>query len=109
MVSFDAKWLFTNLPLEKTIDITIERIYDRKEIRIRITRPEMKELLTLCTKNAHFTFDNQLYLQDDELAMGSLLEPVHAGILMVELGTRIVLKKDLSMTQLVMLTMVALL
>ena len=31
MVSFDAKSLFTNAPLEKTIDITLERIYDRKE------------------------------------------------------------------------------
>ena len=50
MVSFDVKSLFTNVLLEKTFDITIERIYDRKEINTQITRPEIKELLTLCTK-----------------------------------------------------------
>ena len=30
MVSFDVKSLFTNVSLGKTIDITLERIYDRK-------------------------------------------------------------------------------
>ena len=45
MVSFDVNSLFTNVPLEKTIDITLERIYDRKEINTQIARPEMKELL----------------------------------------------------------------
>ena len=57
----DIKWvflcvksLFTNVPLKKTIDITLERIYDLKEINTQITRPKMKELLTLCTKNASF-------------------------------------------------------
>ena len=58
MVSFDVKSLFTNVPLEKTIDLTPGRIYDRKEINTQITRPEMKELLTLYTEDIHFTFDN---------------------------------------------------
>ena len=43
-VSFDVKSLFTNVLLEKTLDMTTERIYDRKEINTQITRPEMKEL-----------------------------------------------------------------
>ena len=46
---------------KKTIDITLERIYDCKEIDTQITRPDMKELLTLCTKNVNFTYDNQVY------------------------------------------------
>ena len=90
MVSFDVKSFFTNVPLEKNINITLERIYDRKEINTQITRPEMKELLTLCTKNVHFTFNNQVYQQNDGLAMGSPLGPVLAGIFMVELETRII-------------------
>ena len=60
MPFFDVKSLFTNVPLERTIGITLERIYDRKEINTQITRSEMKELLTLCSKNVHFTFDNQV-------------------------------------------------
>ena len=65
MVSFDVKSLLTNAPLEKTIDITLQKIYDHEEIKTQIARPEMKELLTLCTKNVHFTFDNQVYQQND--------------------------------------------
>ena len=49
----------------------------------------MKELLTLRTKNEHFTFHNQVYQQNDALAMGSPLGPALAGIFMVELETRI--------------------
>ena len=45
MVSFDVNSLFTNVPLEKTIAITLERIYDLKEINTQIARLEMKELL----------------------------------------------------------------
>ena len=45
----------------------------------------MKELLLLCTKNAHFTFNNKIYQQCDGVAMGSPLGPVIAGIFMVEL------------------------
>ena len=47
----------------------------------------MKELLTLRTKNVHFTFDNQVYHQNDGVAEGSPLQTIHAGIFMVELET----------------------
>ena len=87
MVSFDVNSLFTNVPLEKTIKITLEKIYDRKEIINEITNHEMKELLTLCTKNVYFTFDNQVYKQNDGVAMRSPLGPVLAGTFMVELET----------------------
>ena len=87
MVCFDVTSLFTNVPLEKTIKITLEKIYDRKEIINEITNPEMKELLTLCTKNVYFTFDNQVYQQNDGVAMRSPLGPVLAGTFMVELET----------------------
>ena len=50
----------------------------------------MKKLLTLHTKNVHFTFDNQVYQQNDGVAMGSPLGPVLAGIFMIELETLII-------------------
>ena len=52
MVSFDVKSLFTNAPLEKTIEITLERIYESKEINTSISKKEMKKVLTLYSKNA---------------------------------------------------------
>ena len=32
MVSFDVKSLFTSVPLTETIDIILDRVYNRKEI-----------------------------------------------------------------------------
>ena len=91
IVSFDVKSLFTNVPLEKTIEITLKRIYERKEINTSISKKEMKQLLTLCTKNVHFTYDNKVYQQNDGVAMGSPLGPVLSGIFMVELENSLVL------------------
>ena len=55
MVSFDVKSLFINVPLDRTINIILRKIYNHKELETPITRCEMKEMLTLCTKNVHFT------------------------------------------------------
>ena len=53
MVFFDVKSLFTNVPLDRIINIILKRIYDDNELRISISRNEMKELLLLCTKKIH--------------------------------------------------------
>ena len=76
IVSFDVKSLFTNVPLEKTIEITLKRIYERKEINTPLSKKEMKQLLTLCTKYLHFIDDNKVYQQNDGITMGSPLGPV---------------------------------
>ena len=85
MVSFNVKSLFTNVPLEYTIDLVLKRIYDNGELSTDITRSEMKEMLKLCTKNEHFTFNGDIYLRTDGVVIGSPLGPVLAGILMVHL------------------------
>ena len=50
----------------------------------------MKELLYLCTKNIHFSFDNNTYFQNDGIAMGPLLVPILANISMVELERSVI-------------------
>ena len=92
MVSFDVKSLFTSVPLEYTIDIIIKRIFEDHEITTIFTKSEMKKLLTLCTKNVHFSFNNEIYIQIDGVAMGSPLGPVIENIFMVELETTLVSK-----------------
>ena len=87
IVSFDVKSLFINVPLDRRIDIVLRRIYDKHELQTSITRSEMKELLILCTKNVHFTFDNVIKVQNDGVAMGSPLGPVLSDIFMIELET----------------------
>ena len=81
VISFDVKALFTNVPLDYTINLIIKRIYDNHEINTNISRKEIKDVLILCIKNVHFS--GQIYIQCDGVAMGSPLGPVL--VLMVEL------------------------
>ena len=45
----------------------------------------MKEMLTLSTKNVHFTYNRKIFVQTDGVAMGSPLGPVLADIFMTEI------------------------
>ena len=44
----------------------------------------------LCRKNVHFTFNNKIYIQNDDAAIGSPLGPVLANVFMVELETALI-------------------
>ena len=73
LILFDVKSLFTNVPLQKTIDIVLKRIYENKEINTSISKKYMKDMLILCTKSVHFSMNGDIYLQIDGVAMGSTL------------------------------------
>ena len=85
LISFDVTSLFTNVPLDFTIDLIHKRIYDENEVNTNIPKQQMRDLLFLCTKNVHFSYNGDNYTQVDGVAMGSPLGPVLAGIFMVEL------------------------
>ena len=53
----DVSSLFTNVPLDYTIDVILRRIYTEREIETNITKKELKDLLILCTENVHFSFN----------------------------------------------------
>ena len=61
MMPFEVKSLFTSIPLNKTTKITLEWIYDRKELNTDIPKSVMKEMLLLCTMDAHFLFEYEIY------------------------------------------------
>ena len=70
-VSFDAESLFTNVPLNKTINIILDRIYRQKSLKTNFKKRTMKKLvLDSCTKTA-FSYDNIFYQQCDGVSMGS--------------------------------------
>ena len=50
----------------------------------------MKKLLTLCTKNVHFTLNNEIYIQNDGVAMESPLGPILANVFIMELENTLV-------------------
>ena len=52
----------------------------------------MKNLLIYCTKNVHFSFNGNIYIQCDGVAIGSPLGPTLAGTFIVELERSIVPK-----------------
>ena len=66
--------------MECTIGLTLEQIYNEGELVTNITRSEMKEMLLLCTKNVHFSYNQEIYIPKDGVAMGSPLSSVLVGI-----------------------------
>ena len=71
--------LFTNTPLQKTIDTAINLIFNHNP-NLNITR---KELFLLATSKTHyFIFNSKFYNQINGIAMGSPLAPVLASIFM---------------------------
>ena len=89
-VSFDVQSLFTNVPVKKTINIILDRVYNKKLINTNLKKRTMKKLLVdSCTKTA-FSFDNVLYELCDGVSMGSPLGPVLANIILTEFENVIV-------------------
>ena len=82
MASFDVKSLFTQIPLDETIDICLEELFINTEVVNGFTRSQLRELLFLATKECYFLFNNTLYKQIDGVSMGSCLGPSLANIFM---------------------------
>ena len=78
LISFDVKSLFTNVTSDFTIYLILKRIYEDNEIQTNVKKKEMKQLLLLCTKNVHFSYNGIIYQQCDGVAMASSLGPVLA-------------------------------
>ena len=90
MVSFDVVSLFTSVPLDFTIDLILEKICRDKVIKTKLKREELRNLLEICTKEMHFSFNGEIYKQVNGVAMGSPLGPVIANIFMAELEKQII-------------------
>ena len=81
LVSYDVTSLFTNIPLQETIDIAINLIFNHNP-NLNITKKELKKPFLFATSQTHFIFNSKFYNQIDGAAMGSPLAPVLANIFM---------------------------
>ena len=90
LYSLDVESLFTNVPVNRTIDIICERVYNHATISPPpIPKPVLKKLLTTCTTEVPFRdIDGKMYLQIDGVTMGSPLGPTFANFFMTEVETR---------------------
>ena len=82
MTSLDVDALFTNIPLEETIDICVDNLYSDNENPPNIPNYNFRNLLNIATKETFFMFNNKYYKQVDGVAMGSPLGPALANIFM---------------------------
>ena len=83
-VSFDVKSLFTNIPLTKTINIILQRIYDSKLILTNLFRRSLKKLLLNSGTKTIFSNNGNYHKQIHGVSMGSPLGPTLANIIMTE-------------------------
>ena len=81
MVSFDVESLFTNIPLDETIELAVTYIFKHRP-DLNVSRDELIKLFDFATKQTHFLFNNKLYDQIDGVAMGSPLGPALANLFM---------------------------
>ena len=81
LVSYDMTSLFTNIPLQETIDIAISLIFNHNP-NLNITTKELKKLFLFATSQSDFNFNSKFYNQIDRVAMVSPLAPVLANIVM---------------------------
>ena len=80
MCLFDVSSLFTNVPLDETIVICVDTLYNIPDSQSCIPKEVFVELLDSATSTVEFSFDNTIYRQIDGVAMGSLLGPALANI-----------------------------
>ena len=71
---------FINIPLEETIDICTNTLFES------LSKIEFKGLLSLATKESYFIFVGKLYKEVDEVAMGLPLGQTLANAFQVHFG-----------------------
>ena len=79
MASLDVESLFTNIPLDETIEIVTNKVFHQKSQVKGLSRHDFKSLLSLCTKGTVFYYNGNYYRQRDGVAMGSPLGPALAN------------------------------
>ena len=72
MGNLDVDFLFTNIPLEETIDICLNTLFENME-KVGLSKIEFKKLLSLATKESYSIFNRKLYKQVGGVAIGSPL------------------------------------
>ena len=80
MGSLDVDSFFTNIPLEETINICTNLLYNNEDVIEGINKSEFKNLLSLANQESYFIFNDVLYKQKNGMAMGSPFGPTMANV-----------------------------
>ena len=80
MASFDIESLFTNIPLQETIDLCVENLFQDRTHVDNLSKDSFRELLTRNMSESFVLFHQEFYKQHDGVAVGSPLELMLANI-----------------------------
>ena len=73
IASFDIASLYTNVPIQETVDIAVNKVCDVGNDIRNMTKQTFKKLLLLCVNDNHIIFNGKYYRQFEGFAMGSPL------------------------------------
>ena len=85
MQDFNVISIFTNVPLNKFINIILEQIYKEKLVNTKLRKNTLKKLVKDCCTKTAFSFNGIIRKQKERVSMGSSLSPVVANIIWTEL------------------------
>ena len=80
MASLDVDSLFTNVPLDETIGICTQGLFENESTVCGLNKKEITEMLSLTTKESIILFDIGFYSQIYGVTMGSPLGPTLANV-----------------------------
>ena len=83
MASFDIKSLFTNVPVNETIQIILNKLFPNSDsIFFGFNKKLFSKVLQLCTKDNLFLFNSHTFFQIDGVPIGGCVSPTLADIFM---------------------------
>ena len=70
MASLDVESIFTDIPLEETINISCDSLFGNEAKINNFSRNDCEKLLRMVLQNNFFNFDGKIYKQTDGVAYG---------------------------------------
>lgn len=87
MTSFDVTKLFTTVPVHEALDLTTDKI--KQNIKDKKHLDNLRLLLKLTLEQNTFTFNVNIYQQNDGLPMGFPIRPILAEIFLDHLENQV--------------------
>ena len=79
MASFDIGSPFTNIPLQESIDLCVENLFQDRTRVDNLSKDSFRELLTMTLPGSLVLFEQQFYKQHEGVVMDSPLGPTLAN------------------------------
>ena len=86
MCSFDVKSLFTNIPVDFTVNLILDKVFTGKENKFPgLNGTELRKMLNWTCKNTVLQFNGKYYAQLDGVSMDGLTDCTSDGRCVSEL------------------------